>query len=154
MVSQMRSMEMSLSRDRADLARQRNDLQRLQADIDREIEARLTLETPDGPCPLHYFVTWLRPAKNTIDLRFDNCTVSLSCRPAETLEIRSDIDGRHAASLSAKGAGAATVYQAFYLEWTAFLDGVRAREASKFSARSCLPTVRAVEALYAQGKPE
>jgi predicted dehydrogenase len=123
-------------------------------DIDREIEARLTLETPDGPCPLHYFVTWLRPAKNTIDLRFDKCTVSLSCRPAETLEIRSDIDGRHAASLSAKGAGAATVYQAFYLEWTAFLDGVRAREASKFSARSCLPTVRAVEVLYAQGKPE
>jgi predicted dehydrogenase len=121
-------------------------------DIDREIEARLTLETPDGPCPLHYFVTWLRPAKNTIDLRFDNCTLSLSCRPAETLEIRSNLDGRQAASLAAKGAGAATVYQAFYLEWTAFLDGVRTHQASKFSARSCLPTVRAVEALYAEGK--
>ena len=104
-------------------------------DIDREIEARLTLQTPDGPCLLHYFVTWLRPVKNTIDLRFDNCTVSLSCRPAEALEIRSNIDGRVAASLSAKGAGASTVYQAFYLEWTAFLDGVRTRQASKFSAQ-------------------
>ncbi len=121
-------------------------------DIDREIEARLTLETPNGPCPLHYFVTWLRPAKNTIDLRFDNCTVSLSCRPGETLEIRSNIGGRLAALLAANGAGASTVYQAFYLEWTAFLDGVRTRQASKFSARSCLPTVRAVEALYAQRK--
>jgi predicted dehydrogenase len=121
-------------------------------DVDREIEAHLTLETPDGPCPLHYFVTWLRPAKNTIDLRFERCTVSLSCRPAEALEIRGNIDGRHPASLSAKGAGAATVYQAFYLEWMAFLGGVRTRQASKFSARSCLPTVRAVEALYAEGK--
>ena len=121
-------------------------------DIDREIEARLTLETPDGPCPLHYFVTWLRPAKNSIDLRFDNCTISLSCRPAEALEIHSNIDGRLAASLAAKGAGASTVYQAFYLEWMAFLDGVRTRRASKFSARSCLPTVRAVEALYGEGR--
>lgn len=120
--------------------------------IDREIEARLTLETPGGPCPLHYFVTWLRPTKNTIDLSFDNCTVSLSCRPAEALEIRGIADRRHRASLSAKGAGASTVYQAFYLEWVAFLDGVRSRQASKFSARSCLATVRAVEALYAEGK--
>jgi predicted dehydrogenase/glycosyltransferase involved in cell wall biosynthesis len=120
--------------------------------IDREIEARLTLESPDGPCPLYYFVTWLRPAKNTVDLRFDHCTVSLSCRPAEALEIRSNIDGRYAGSLTAKGAGASTVYQAFYLEWMAFLDGVRTRQASKFSARNCLPTVRAVEALYAEGK--
>jgi len=38
LTTQMRTMEMSLSRDRAELARQRNDLQRLQAEINREIE--------------------------------------------------------------------------------------------------------------------
>ena len=32
-------------------------------DIDREVEARLALETPDGPCSLHYLVTWLRLRK-------------------------------------------------------------------------------------------
>jgi hypothetical protein len=38
MISQLREMEMTLSRDRADLARQRQEVQRLQADLAREIE--------------------------------------------------------------------------------------------------------------------
>jgi chromosome segregation ATPase len=38
MVTQLREMEMSLSRDRAELARQRQEVQRLQADLAREIE--------------------------------------------------------------------------------------------------------------------
>jgi len=38
MTSQLRDMEMALSRDRADLARQRQELTRLKADLEREIE--------------------------------------------------------------------------------------------------------------------
>jgi hypothetical protein len=38
LVNQMRTMEMALSRDRAELARQRNDILRLQSDVHREIE--------------------------------------------------------------------------------------------------------------------
>jgi len=120
--------------------------------VDREIDARLTLRTAHGTCDLDYLVTWLRPAKNKIELRFENCTVELPCGPSQHLEIRGAQNGRDVASLGMKHAGAATIYQAFYLEWMAFLDGVRSRQACKFNARSCLPTIRAVEALYRGGK--
>lgn len=120
--------------------------------VDREIDAHLTLRTAFGSCGLDYLVTWLRPAKNTIELRFENCTVELCCGPSQHLKIHGAQNGRDVASLGMKHAGAATIYQAFYLEWMAFLDGVRSRQASKFKACSCLPTIRAVEALYNAGK--
>jgi chromosome segregation ATPase len=37
-MAQMRQMELSLSRDRAELARQRQEVQRIQADLNRELE--------------------------------------------------------------------------------------------------------------------
>jgi predicted dehydrogenase len=120
--------------------------------IDREVEARLTLVTPRGSCELDYLVTWLRPAENTIQLHFDGCILSLSCRPAQEIEILSKKNERIASLLTMKQAGGTTVYQAFYLEWSAFLDGVRTHQASRFHANSCLPTIRAVEALYSAGK--
>jgi predicted dehydrogenase len=120
--------------------------------VDREIAAHLTLRTGRGSCDLEYFVTWLQPAKNTIELRFENCIVELSCGPSREVKIHGAQNGRDMASLAMKRAGAATIYQAFYLEWMAFLDGVRSLQASKFNARSCLPTIRAVEALYRAGK--
>jgi predicted dehydrogenase len=121
-------------------------------EVDREVEANLILRTPRGSCELDYLVTWLRPAKNAIELLFDNCSVTLSCRPAQELEIRGAEKVHPASLLTMKQAGASTVYQAFYLEWMAFLDGVQSGRPSKFSARSCLPTIRAVEALYRAGK--
>lgn len=120
--------------------------------VDRQIDAHLTLRTATGSCQLDYSVTWLRPARNTIELRFENCTVELPCRPSQDIQIHGAQNGRDVASLGMKHAGAATIYQAFYLEWMAFLGGVRSRQASKFNARSCLPTIRAVEALYRAGK--
>jgi predicted dehydrogenase len=119
--------------------------------VDREVEARMELRMPSGSCELDYFVTWLRPAENVIKLRFDNCVASLSCRPSEHIDVRG-IQSEQVAQLAAKGAGATTVYQAFYLEWMDFLEGVRNRQPSKFSARSALTTGRAVEVLYAAGK--
>ena len=119
--------------------------------IDREVEARMVLRTPRGSCELDYFVTWLRPAENVISLRFDNCVVSLPCRPAEHIEVRGLVHERQGALLSAKHAGASTVYQAFYLEWMAFLAGLRNHQPSKFSAQSAMVTVRTVEALYEAG---
>jgi predicted dehydrogenase len=120
--------------------------------VDREIDAHLTLQTAHGSCELNYLVTWLRPAKNTIELQFENCIVEFSGRPSPEIELRGAKSCSSVASLMMKDAGAATIYQAFYLEWMAFLDGVRSRQASKFNARSCLPTIRAVEALYSAGK--
>jgi len=120
--------------------------------IDREVEAHLTLLTADGECDLAYFVSWLQPARNTVELHFENCTLLLSSRPSQEIEIRGGNDRGSLPTLTAKRGGAATVYQAFYLEWIAFLDGVRNRQASKLSARSCLPTIRAVEDLYTAGK--
>ena len=112
----------------------------------------MVLHLPRGSCELQYFVTWLRPAENAIKLRFDHCVASLSCRPAENIEVRGLLDDRQVALLSAKHEGASSVYQAFYLEWAAFLGGVRNRCPSKFNARSALATVRAVESLYETGK--
>jgi len=120
--------------------------------VDREIDAHLTLHAAHGSCELDYLVTWLRPAKNSIELRFENCIVEFSGRPSPKIELRGTKNCGALASLTMKDAGAATIYQAFYLEWMAFLDGVRSRQASKFNARSCLPTIRAVEALYSAGK--
>jgi len=120
--------------------------------VDREIDAHLTLRTVQGSCEVDYFVTWLRPTKNTIELRFENCTIELPCRPSPDIKIHGGQNGRDVASLVMKHAGAATIYQAFYMEWMAFFDGVRNCQASKFNARSCLPTIRAVEALYKAGK--
>jgi predicted dehydrogenase len=120
--------------------------------VDREVEAHLTLSTPQGACPLNYLVSWLRPAKNAIELAFENCTVSLSCQPAKSIQIHGRQDSRPAPVLTMEQAGASTVYQAFYLEWMAFLDGVRSGQPSRFSAINCLPTIRAVEALYRAGK--
>ena len=120
--------------------------------VDREVEAHLSLRTATGACDLNYLVTWLRPAKNTIELHFENCTVEFPCQPSQDVKIHGSLNESDVASLSMKQAGAGTVYQAFYLEWMAFLDGVRSRQASKFSARSSLPTIRAVEALYSAGK--
>jgi predicted dehydrogenase len=119
--------------------------------VDREIDARLSLRTAHGSCDLDFFVTWLRPAKNAIELRFDNCVVEFPCQPSESLTVRGSGDG-NVASLTMKHSAAATTYQAFYLEWMAFLDGVRTFHPSKFSARSCLPTIRAIEALYKAGR--
>jgi predicted dehydrogenase len=120
--------------------------------VDREVDAHLSLHTARGSCQLDYLVTWLRPAKNTIELRFENCVVEFSGRPSSVVELRGAENFGRVASLTMKDAGAATIYQAFYLEWTAFLDGVRSGQPSRFSARSCLPTIRAVEALYSAGK--
>ncbi len=120
--------------------------------VDREVDAHLILHTAHGSCELDYSVTWLRAAKNTIELRFEACTVEVPCRPSQEIKIHGAQNGRDVASLAMKNAGAGTIYQAFYLEWTAFLNGVRSRQASKFNARSCLPTIRAVEALYRAGK--
>jgi predicted dehydrogenase len=124
--------------------------------LDREVEAHLTLITEEGDCDLDYFVSWLQPARNTVDLHFENCVLSLSCRPSQEIEIFSRGRGGNGSlvlpSLMAKHRGAATIYQAFYLEWMAFLEGIRAQRASSLSARSCLPTIRAVEDLYTAGK--
>jgi predicted dehydrogenase len=131
-------------------------------EVDREVEAHLTLITADGECDLDYFVSWLQPARNTVELHCENCVLSFSCRPSREIDIRDGKDrgGRAQAMersvalpiLTAKRGGSATVYQAFYLEWIAFLDGIRTRQASKLSGRSCLPTIRAVEDLYKAGK--
>jgi predicted dehydrogenase len=119
--------------------------------VDREVDAHLSLRRTHDSCELDFFVTWLRQAKNAIELRFDNCVVELPCGPSEGLTIHG-AGGGSVASLAMKHIGGATTYQAFYLEWMAFLDGVRNRHPSRFNARSCLPTIRAVEALYKAGR--
>ena len=119
----------------------------MDGEVDREIEAQMILQTLQGACALDYLVSWLQPTENLIRLRFDNCVASFSVRPADRIEVRGLSDS-HIASLSANAAGASTIYQAFYLEWKAFLRGVRNHEPSMFSAQSALPTVAAVEALY------
>jgi len=121
-------------------------------DIDREVEARLQLRTGDGFCHLNYLVTWLRPTSNTIELHFDHCTAALSCRPSAELAIHGSNNGLQRAALQMDRSGASTVYQAFFLEWMAFLEGVRNRQPSQFSLQSCLPTIRTVEALYSLGR--
>ena len=104
--------------------------------VDREVEARFTLTTQQGSCELDYFISWLRPADNSIELQFENCAVSLSCQPSQALEIRDGRNGGAPALLTMKDAGASTVYQASYLEWMGFLDGVRNQQPSKFNART------------------
>jgi predicted dehydrogenase len=116
--------------------------------VDREVAARLSLRTMNGEVPLEYLVTWLRPAKNAIELLFENCSLTLSCQPSGMIEVRGRRGSGKTSFLTEENFGATTTYQAFYLEWSAFLEGIRSRHACEFSAQSCLPTIRAIEALY------
>lgn len=120
--------------------------------IDRELRAGLRFRGPRGEFDVDLHVTWLAPTTNTLRIQFDACSLTLSCYPELCVNI-CDCDGHPVEiNLTSRRRRAVTVYQAFYLEWEAFLDGARAQRASAFSGRSCLPTIRAVEALYAAGR--
>jgi predicted dehydrogenase len=54
-------------------------------------------------------------------------------------------------TLTSPAGGATTYNQAFYLEWTDFLDGIRQKKESLVSARSALLTTALVERLLQDG---
>ncbi len=121
--------------------------------IDRKVAARIRLETPRGPLDLEYCVSWLDLQPNAVEIEFPSVTVRAAVFPGAPVEVvpkgGNGVSGRLEPP---RGLGASTFAQAFYLEWVSFLDGVRRREPSDFSAESCLGTTSLVAELYSRGR--
>lgn len=116
--------------------------------VDREVEASLRFSGPAGEFDAEVFLTWLSDVENILEIRFDRCILSIPSRAEGTVRLL-DLNHRSLCmTLQSTLRRSTTTYQAFYLEWEFFLEGVRRGQASDFSAASCLPTVRAVETLY------
>ena len=112
-------------------------------ETDRQGTARIRLKDVAGnaghDCDFDWSVSWLEPRSNTIELRFDSVTLRCPTTPVDEVALV-DIQGQLFAPMSAKPTGGATtITQAFFLEWTDFLAGVRNRKEALISATSALP---------------
>jgi predicted dehydrogenase len=116
--------------------------------VDRKVTAQLRLQgVATGPVDLYYTISWLDPQDNKIQLTFDRATVWSSLAPSSEVYAGDPAHPRDAISLACGTAGATTYNQAFFLEWSHFLDGIRSRRESLVSAHSALLTTTLVEAL-------
>ncbi|MCX5796856.1 MAG: Gfo/Idh/MocA family oxidoreductase [Elusimicrobia bacterium] len=120
--------------------------------IDREVHARMVFRGDGGEFETDLFLTWLGSADNCLEFRFDSCILAIPTRaekPAQLLDLQGKPLG---VTLTSNLRQATTTYQAFYLEWEAFISGVRSGTPSSFCASSCLATVHIAEELYAAGR--
>jgi predicted dehydrogenase len=127
----------------------------MDGNIDRKVSARilLSLDPPAAPVPLDYCVSWLDRQANRICLRFEQAVVWGELSVAGSVYLGDPASPASCIALTGPSPGARTFNQAFYLEWRAFLDGLRARRESEVSGRSALLTTTLVEGLLACGDP-
>jgi predicted dehydrogenase len=123
---------------------------------DRRITARLRLlDSPSlskSGATLEYCVSWLDQQLNMMIFEFDSCCVWMGIKPDATIYLGGSFADQDAVALVPASGAATTVHQAFYLQWRAFIDGVRANSASEISAASALLSTRVIERLYAVGR--
>ena len=125
----------------------------MDGNVDRKVSAKIQLalgsHAASRPVEFDYCVSWLDKQANRICLRFERAVVwsELSVTGAVTLG-DPEIPG-HSIAMTSHLPGATTYNQAFYLEWRAFLDGLRAQRESAVSGRSALLTTALVERLLA-----
>jgi predicted dehydrogenase len=119
--------------------------------VDRKVGAEIDLHTPRSqsmpPILMQYGVSWLDRQENAIRLRFEHACVWSALAPNAEVYLGTPDRPREAMTVSASVGGAMTYNQAFFLEWQAFLDGVRARRESRVSAQSAFLTTSLLETL-------
>jgi len=112
-----------------------------------DFEARLALEARG--IKLHIALSRLKDLCNGVVLRFARGTVKVPLTCDGTLELL-DADFRRVASLDVPLRGAAAIYQAFYLEWEAFIGQCRSGAPSLIDAASCRLATRLIGETYAR----
>ena len=126
-------------------------------EVDREVEAHLTLITADGECDLDYFVSWLHDLRGiplscivkTVCCRFRaglrgrsiSVTVKIAVVELKQWSAASPFPFLHGLSVVAPQRS----IRLFIWNGSRFSTAYCTRQASKLSGRSCLPTIRAVE---------
>jgi predicted dehydrogenase len=123
--------------------------------IDRKLTAAVRLHTASNESgrrvELNYGVSWLDRQDNRIQLTFEHTKVWSGLVPTAEVFLGNPESPQDALCLAPQTPGATTYNQAFYLEWQAFLAGLRTERESIISARSALLTTSLVEALLAAG---
>jgi predicted dehydrogenase len=123
--------------------------------VDRKITSSLRLSDsrylPKSGVRLDYCVSWLDRQPNTILWEFENTVIWTGVSPGAGIYMGSPSQPSDATQL-VSARGATTYYQAFYLQWRAFLDGIATRTESSVSARSALLGAQLIEDLYCAGK--
>jgi len=122
-------------------------------EIDRKVDARIRLFR-DGLCfDLEYRISWLDRQVNVIELEFPHINVSVGTRPGSSIELRGMNARQGQCRLEPFSQGARTIFQAFFLEWSMFLQGIEENKPSLMSAVGALLTTVLMEDLYKKRDP-
>jgi len=150
------SIDLALQLTRAKAWRVNDCALELDGLVDRRAVARVALfrdeEGVGRPIELDYYVSWLDPQPNRLELHFERAVVFCGVSPDADVLIGNPERPTRAFRLVAPAQGAKTANQAFYLEWRSFLDGVSNQAESSISARSAYLTTALVEALHSHGR--
>jgi len=124
--------------------------------IDRKASARIRLKGSPAlareGAGLDLCVSWLDRQENVVELQFERTSLWAELDPGAPVLLGDPARPFEAVSIApAAPAGALTSYQAFHLEWQAFLSGLEAGRASEVSAGSAVLTTALVEQLYKEG---
>jgi len=119
--------------------------------LDRKVTGELEVPFETGIVTIEVCVSWLDRQPNRIELEFPAVSLSAPNDPEPRIEFRRPGCEEAQATMEVSGLGARTSYQAFFLEWRSFLEGLRTGSASLVSAASALPTTTAIEGLYRAG---
>jgi len=124
--------------------------------VDRKISATIQLteseHLSDAGVRLDYCVSWLDRQTNTMVFEFENCTVWSEIHPGGQVRMGDPAQASTGTLLVPAARAALTANQAFFLQWRAFLEGLRTDKESDISARSALPVTALIEELYARGR--
>lgn len=129
-----------------------SSVKELDGAVDRKVTACATLHRstePSDSVELEYAVSWLDRQTNQIRLHFEHATVWSELAVAGNVFLGDPDRPGDSILLTSPLSGATTFNQAFYLEWSSFLDGVREQRESIVSARSALLTTAIAEQLLA-----
>ncbi len=115
--------------------------------VDRKVSATILLGPAESKVEFDYCVSWLDRQPNEVRLTFDRCSLWFGLSPAGPLYLGTAGHTRALELSVSAAAGALTYGQAFYLQWQAFLAGLRENTESPVSAQSCLGTTILMERL-------
>ncbi len=124
--------------------------------VDRKVKATIRLTDskylPGAGVLLDYCVSWLDRQSNTVVFDFEKTSVWTGVGPEADVYMGMPARASDATRLVSATRAATSYYQAFYMQWRAFLDGVGSRTESGISARSALLCATLIEDLYLTGR--
>ena len=119
-------------------------------DVDVRAAAILTTATQQS-VPVRIALSHTTDLPGGIVIRYQHATIRLGIEPNFPLSLETE-HGRAVACLNGDDRGARTLYQAFYLEWEAFLEQCRSRTPSVIDAATALAGAEFVDAVYSAAR--